>query len=109
MRSIGIDMKYPEEKCESPDCPFHGNLKVRGKTMKGKVVSLSPENTAIIERRYLYFVPKYERYERRKKRMSVHKPKCIKLTKGDEVIVAECRPVSKTKKFVIIGKVEGLK
>jgi len=105
MRSIGIDVEFPKEKCESNDCPFHGNLKIRGKILKGKVVSLDPENTAIIERRYLKFVKKYERYERRKKKISVHKPKCIKLKEGDEVMVAECRPISKTKRHVVIKKI----
>lgn len=104
MRTLGIEVEAPKEKCESADCPFHGNLKIRGRMLKGKVVSLDAENTAVIERRYLYFVPKYERYERRKTRMSVHKPKCIKLTEGEEVMVAECRPVSKTKRFVVLGK-----
>ncbi|MCK4429088.1 MAG: 30S ribosomal protein S17 [Candidatus Aenigmarchaeota archaeon] len=105
MRKIGLDVEFPKEKCESVNCPFHGTLKIRGKTMKGKVVSLDPENTAIIERRYLKFVSKYERYERRKKKLSVHKPKCIKLKEGDVVMVAECRPVSKTKRHVVIKKV----
>ena len=105
MRKIGLDVEFPEEKCDSVNCPFHGTLKIRGKTMKGKVVSLNPENTAIIERRYLKFFSKYERYERRKKKLSVHKPKCIKLKEGDVVMVAECRPVSKTKRHVVIKKV----
>ncbi len=105
MRDIGLDVEFPPEKCESVNCPFHGNLKIRGKILKGKVVSLDPENTAIIERRYLKFVPKYERYERRKKKLSVHKPDCIKLKEGDIVMVAECRPVSKTKRHVVIKRV----
>jgi small subunit ribosomal protein S17 len=104
MRSIGIEAKYPEEKCNSRDCPFHGSLKIRGRVFDGVIVSLAPRNTAIIERRYLKFVPKYERYERRSKKISVHKPDCIKLNKGDKVRVAECRPISKTKRHVIIEK-----
>jgi len=104
MRSIGIDVEYPEEKCGSEDCPFHGSLKIRGKTITGTVVSTAPQNTAVIERKYLRFIKKYERYERRKKRYSVHKPKCIKLKKGDQVLVAECRPVSKTKRHVVVKK-----
>ncbi len=104
MRSIGLDVKYPEENCESADCPFHGNLKVRGRTITGTVVSTATQNTTVIERKYLKFIKKYERYERRKKRYSVHKPKCIKLKKGDKVMVAECRPISKTKRHVVIKK-----
>ncbi len=102
MKSIGLDVEFPKEKCSSRDCPFHGNLKIRGRTLRGKVVSLDPENTAIIERRYLKFVPKYERYERRKKKISAHKPDCLRLKKGDRVRIAECRPISKTKRHVVV-------
>ena len=104
MRSIGIDVKSPKQKCESSECPFHGNLKIRGKVFEGVVVSLKPQRTAIIEKHYLRFIPKYERYERRKKKISVHKPECIKLEEGDKVKIAECRPISKTKRYVVIEK-----
>lgn len=105
VRNIGLGIKHPPEKCESPECPFHGTLKVRGKTYIGEVVSLKPRNTVVIERRYLSYVPKYERYERRKKKIIAHKPKCMKLTKGDEIKIAECRPLSKTKRHVVVEKI----
>ncbi|HIE41535.1 MAG TPA: 30S ribosomal protein S17 [Candidatus Aenigmarchaeota archaeon] len=104
MRSIGLEVKYPEEKCESRDCPFHGTLKIRGRIFDGIVVSLKPQNTVVIERHYLKFISKYERYERRKKRISIHRPSCMRLKKGDIVNVAECKPISKTKRHVIIEK-----
>ena len=50
-------------------------------------------------------VKKYERYERRRSKITVHKPDCITINVGDKVIVSECRPLSKTKRFVIIKKV----
>jgi len=106
VRKIGLGIENPTEKCESLECPFHGTLKVRGKTIIGEVVSLKPKDTVVIERRYLTFVPKYERYERRKKKIIAHKPKCIKLNKGDEIKIAECRPVSKTKRHVVIEKIK---
>ncbi len=102
MRSLGIDVDGPKETCESRDCPFHGNLKVRGKTFSGQIVSLKAQNTAVIERHYLKFIPKYERYERRKKKISAHKPDCLRLKKGDRVRIAECRPISKTKRHVVV-------
>jgi small subunit ribosomal protein S17 len=105
VRNIGLDVAAPEEECKSEDCPFHGNLKIRGKTYTGKIISLKPENTVVIERRYLYYVPKYERYERRRKKVIAHKPKCFKLQKGDEIVIAECRPLSKTKRHVVIEKI----
>lgn len=105
-RNIGIEVAVPTEDCKSVDCPFHGNLKVRGKTLIGEVVSLKARDTVVIERRYLTFVPKYERYERRRKKVIAHKPKCMKLNKGDEIRIAECRPVSKTKRHVVIEKIK---
>lgn len=104
-RSIGLGIKNPAEKCSSLECPFHGTLKVRGKTLTGEVVSLKPRDTVVIEKRYLCYVPKYERYERRKKKIIAHKPKCIKLSRGDEIKIAECRPISKTKRHVVVEKI----
>ncbi len=105
-KNIGLEVKAPEEDCKSKECPFHGNLKIRGKTLTGEVVSLKAGDTVVIERRYLSFVPKYERYERRRKTVIAHKPKCMKLNKGDEIKIAECRPISKTKRHVVIEKVK---
>ena len=103
-RDIGYDVKPPGKTCEDPNCPFHGTLPVRGKIMKGLVKSDKMEKTVIVEKNYLQFIPKYERYERRHTRVPAHRPGCITVKKGDEVKIAECRPLSKTKHFVIIEK-----
>ncbi len=103
-RDIGYDVKPPEKTCEDSDCPFHGTLPVRGKILEGIVKSTKMPKTIIVERNYLHFVPKYERYERKHTRISAHKPDCFTLEKGDKVKIAECRPLSKTKKFVVIEK-----
>jgi len=104
-RDIGYDVKPPEKVCDDPNCPFHGTLPVRGKIIEGIVVSDKMEKTVIVERNYLHYVPKYERYERRHSRIPAHNPECIGATKGDKVRIAECRPLSKTKHFVVIEKV----
>jgi small subunit ribosomal protein S17 len=108
-KDIGYDVKPPKKTCEDPDCPFHGKLPIRGKITEGKVESAKMGKSVVIERNYLRFVPKYERYERRRKRITVHKPDCIDLEKGDLVKIAECRPLSKTKHFVVIEKMEAKK
>jgi len=104
-RDIGYDVKPPERICDDPRCPFHGTLSIRGKILKGKVISTKLRRTVVVERNYLHFLPKYERYERRRSKISVHKPDCIDVTVGDKVKIAECRPLSKTKHFVIIEKI----
>jgi small subunit ribosomal protein S17 len=102
-KSIGVDVKPPEKECEDVKCPWHGKLSVRGKTLSGKIKSSKSRNTAIIEWDYHRIVPKFERFERRKSRVSAHNPPCIHAREGDSVVIAECRPVSKTKHFVVVG------
>lgn len=105
-RDIGIEVTPPKETCEDPFCPFHGTLPVRGKILEGVVVSSKAQKTAIVERQYLHYLPKYERSERRHSKIAVYNPECISAKEGDRVRIAECRPISKTKSFVIIEKVK---
>ena len=46
---------------------------------------------------------KFERFERGKSSVQAHNPDCIKAKEGDQVMIAECRPLSKTKSFVVVG------
>ena len=105
-RDIGVDAKPPEKECNDPNCPWHGNLKVRGQIMEGVVVSDKMNNTVVVEREYLRYVKKYERYEKRRRKYHVHNPPCIDAKVGDKVRFMECRPLSKTVSFVIIEKIE---
>ena len=102
--NIGIDVPVPENKCDDRHCPFHGGLKIRGKTFTAKVVASKVAKTATVERFWKHFLPKYNRYEKRKSRMRVHNPSCLNANEGDSVMIAESRPISKTKRFVIIQK-----
>jgi len=106
VRDIGYDVKPPEQECNDPKCPFHGTLPVRGKILEGKVVSAKMQGSIVVERNYLHYLPKYERYERRHSRISAHSPPCMEVKKGNIVKIAECRPLSKTKHFVVIEKVK---
>jgi len=101
-RDIGIDVPLPAKTCTDRKCPFHGNLPVRGQTLEGVVVSLRMENTAVIEREYLRHIQKYERFEKRTRRMNVHAPPCLGLEVGNRVSVMECRPLAKTVHFVAV-------
>ena len=101
-RNIGIDVKPPHKQCEDDFCPFHGTLPVRGKVIEGKVVSAKAQKSAVIEKQYFHYLSKFERYERRHSRIAVYSPECIAAKEGDVVKIAECRPLSKTKHFVIV-------
>ncbi|MEM2210687.1 MAG: 30S ribosomal protein S17 [Nitrososphaerales archaeon] len=106
LRNIGIDIKPPSKTCNDPECPFHGSLSVRGKILEGKVVNNLAKKMVVIEREYLHYVKKYMRYERRRSKIHAHLPPCIEVTKGDKVMIGECRPLAKTVSFVVLGKVE---
>jgi len=101
-RDIGIDVPKPGKACQDVHCPFHCTLPVRGQSFEGTVVSTKMQRTAVVERHYLRFIRKYERYEKRTKRFQVHSPPCLELKEGDRVVLMECRPIAKTVSFVAI-------
>jgi small subunit ribosomal protein S17 len=106
-KSIGFEVKAPTKLCEDTNCPFHGSLKVRGKVLTGKVVSVSPSKTAVILRESYKYNSKYMRYLKRRAKLHAHLPPCVELKVGDIATVAECRPVAKTVSFVVVDKRAG--
>ena len=103
-KSVGVDLKPPKDDCGSDSCAWHGTVSVRGRIFRGVVRHAKSKNTAMVEWGYHKYIPKYERYERRKTRVTAHNPDCIKAREGDVVVIGECRPLSKTKSFVILSK-----
>lgn len=106
-KNIGLELKPPVKDCTDRNCPFHGYLPVRRKTIEGQVVSAKMRGTLVIQRDYVHHHKKFMRYERRRRRISAHKPPCIEATEGDTVRVAECRPISKTVSYVVVEKTSG--
>ena len=104
-RDIGLNVKPPSNSCTDKFCPFHGTLSVRGQVLTGTVVSTKRQSTVSVEREFMHYVKKYERYEKRTSIYHAHCPPCMSLTAGDTVRIAECRPLSKTITFVTIEKV----
>ncbi len=101
-RDIGLDVQPPAKDCTDPKCPFHGALPVRGQVLKGVVVSDKMNNTVVVQRTFVKKIAKFERYEKRKTKVHAHNPPCMNAKHGDNVTIAECRPLSKTKSYVII-------
>ena len=99
-----LSLKKPKKSCSDPNCPFHGSLSVRGRSLDGLVISSKMDKTVVIRRDYLHYVPKFKRYERRHSHIPAHSPSCLSVKEGDTVKIAECRPVSKTVSFVVIEK-----
>ena len=71
------------------------------KTMNGVVASDRMEKTitVVVERRYKH--PKYGKYVRRRTVLHVHDEQNVSKV-GDMVEIAECRPLSKTKSWVLL-------
>jgi small subunit ribosomal protein S17 len=104
-RKTGTKAQAPKHACTGDKhCPFHGNQGVRGRTLSATVVRVKTPKSALVERAWNLYVPKYERYEKRRSRLMVHNPACINAEAGDKVMIAETRKISKTKSFVIISK-----
>lgn len=105
VRNIGIPgLTPPPKECNDPLCPWHGKLPIRGRILKCKVVSNKMTKTVTVLHEYLHYVPKYKRYERRRKKIHAHLPPCIDVRPGDIVIIGECRPLAKTVSFTVLAK-----
>ena len=99
-----MSFQQPDTVCDDVDCPFHGTLSVRGRTMEGMVVSDRMQKSVVVSIEYTRYYPKYERYARMNSRISAHNPPCIAARRGETVKLAECRPLSKTTSFVVMEK-----
>jgi len=97
--------KITEKECNDFACPNHGNISLRGRSFKGKVISKFPKRIAIEFERTIY-IKKYERYSKRKTKLHARLPDCMAhdVHIGDYVEIMECRPISKIIHFVVIGK-----
>ena len=73
------------------------------KILKGVVVSDKPNKsiTVLVERKYQH--PLFKKIIKSKKKYSVH-DESNKYKNGDYVLIKECKPYSKTKKFEVIGE-----
>lgn len=100
---LGIGIKEPARKCSDRHCAFHGDLKIRGRLFEAVVKKAAAQKTAVVEWERLFKLSKYERFEKRRTILKVHNPECIDAKPGDKVVIVECRPISKTKNFVIVG------
>ena len=78
------------------------NISIRGKTFTGKVVSAKMHKTVVVEWERRVLIPKFERYEKRRSKISAHNPESINAKEGDIVKIQETRPISKTKNFIVV-------
>merc|ERR1712150_114466 len=103
-KSVGLGIRTPEAaktgKYVDKKCPWTGmSVSIRGKVMKGIVISTKMTRTCVVRRNYLHYLPKYKRYEKRHSSSVVHVSPALKVNEGDILTFGECRPLSKTVRF----------
>jgi small subunit ribosomal protein S17 len=79
--------------------------KVNKRTLEGTVVSAKMQKTRIVEVTRLTKHARYHKYYKVTKRFAAHDPENAYAV-GDKVRIEDSRPVSKTKRWTIIAKIE---
>lgn len=72
------------------------------KTFRGTVVGANTKDTIMVLVEDYVKHPRYGKYMNRRKRYPVHSPENT-YTVGSKVVIEECRPISKTKKFRVVS------
>ena len=106
-KNVGLGFKTPKnamnESYVDKKCPFTSDVSIRGRILKGMVVSTKMHRTLVIRRNYLHYIKKYNRFEKRHTNISAHvSPAFDHVKEGDIVTVGQCRPLSKTVRFNVL-------
>lgn len=101
-QNIGLNVKVPKTECDDVHCPFHGKLSIRGKLFKGKATGTKAKQTITLQKESPIYMSKFKRYARSKSTIHAHVPRCMSVNNGDDVLTAECRPISKSISFVVV-------
>lgn len=104
--AIGLQVEIPKNKCIDKHCPFHSELSTHGRVFVGEIIKRNVHKTATVSWQRSAYISKYERYEKKRTRVTVHIPDCMDIKVGDKVKIMECTPISKTKNFVIVEKIK---
>ena len=103
-RNIGLPVKEPKKKSVENEInnPFNGSLTIRGKLFEGIVINAKAKGTVVIQKESPIYFKKFKRFGRSKNKIHAHVPSNLNVQKGDYVIAAECRPISKSVSFVVV-------
>ena len=75
--------------------------KIFKKKLKGVVVSDKMDKTIVVLVGKIKKHPKYKKYYKVRKKYKAHDPE-NKYKIGDKVVIQECRPISKDKRWVVL-------
>jgi len=105
-KNVGLGIKTPKEAITGTyidkKCPFTGDVSIRGRILRGIVISTKMKRTIVIRRDYLHYIPKYNRFEKRHTNITAHLSPAFKVKEGDLVTIGQCRPLSKTVRFNVL-------
>ena len=103
-RNIGLPVKEPKKKSVENEInnPFNGSLTIRGKLFEGIVINAKAKGTVVIQKESPVYFKKFKRFGRSKNKIHAHVPSNLDVQKGDYVVAAECRPISKSVSFVVV-------
>jgi small subunit ribosomal protein S17 len=65
------------------------------------------EGTLSVEREYQVKVLKYDKAYKMKRKMTVHCEEKKRIPIGTNVLIQQCRPISKTKSYIVVKIVSG--
>lgn len=109
-KNVGLGFKTPrlavQGKYIDKKCPWTGNVSIRGRILKGRVVSNKMNKTVVVRRDSLHYIKKYNRYEKRHRNTAAHCSPAFLVKEGDTVTIGECRPLSKTVRFNVLEHFE---
>ncbi|KAL1781417.1 40S ribosomal protein S11 [Sigmodon hispidus] len=75
-KNVSLGFKTPKEAIEGTyidkKCPFTGNVSIPGHILSCVITKIKMQMTIIIHHDYLHYIPKYNRFEKSHKNMSVH-------------------------------------
>jgi len=103
-KNIGLPVNEPNKEAVENESnnPFNGSLTIRGKLFEGVVINSKAKGTAVIQKESPVYFKKFKRFGRSKNTIHAHIPSNLNVQKGDYVVAAECRPISKSVSFVIV-------
>ncbi|MEM4271515.1 MAG: 30S ribosomal protein S17 [Candidatus Pacearchaeota archaeon] len=95
-----------QKKEEAEISANNENFSTKGRTFEGFVIKKFPKRI-VLEFERTVFVPKYERFYKKKTRLHARLPDSMKdaINVGDYIEIAECRPLSKIIHFIVIKKI----
>ncbi|XP_043849771.1 40S ribosomal protein S11-like [Dromiciops gliroides] len=103
---MGLGFNTPKEVIEGTyidkECPFTGNVSIRGRILSAVVTKMKMQRTIIIHRDYLCYIRKYNQFKKHHKNMFAPFTLLLDIQIGDVVTVGECRPLSKTMRFNVL-------